>query len=400
MAADANTGRRVRGEGNIRQRPDGRYEARVYLEINGKRTRRSFYGASREQVARALRGAQAKADRGLPVGDGRLTVREHLERWLTQQQRSDKAANTVAQYEWAVRTHLIPALGSRRLVHLSADQVDDFLAERARAGAARNTLVRLRSVLVMALDQAVRRDLVARNVAALTDMPAGPTKEGRSLTLEQARALLDAVRGDRLEAPCVTLLMLGLRPGELLGLAWQAVDLDRAVVSIHQALKVERGTRVVLGTLKTKGSRRSLALPAPVVDVLRAHRLRQLEDRVALGPAWHDSGLVFTTTIGTQIDPRNFRRAFGRATERAGLGHWHPHELRHSAVSLLSAAGVRLEDVADVVGHKTTRMTQQIYRHQVTPTVIAGRAAMETMFGGQIGGQLAVVNGMETTHED
>src|SRR5207245_7929758 len=113
---------------------------------------------------------------------------------------------------------------------------------------------------------------------------------------------------------------------------------------------------------------------------LRTHRLRQLEERVALGPAWRDSGLVFTTAIGTAVHPSNFRRSFSRATMRAGLGHWHPHELRHSAVSLLSAAGVRIEDVADVVGHSTTRTTEAVYRHTVLPATTGAREAMERLF--------------------
>jgi integrase len=234
---------------------------------------------------------------------------------------------------------------------------------------------------------------------ALTDTPVGPTKPGRSLTVKQARAVLEATRDDRLHAAYLVMLLLGLRPGEALGLPWEAVDLDSGAVRIDQALKVERGTQVVIGPLKTRGSRRTLALPAPVVDALRIHRQRQREERMA-SPVWEESGLVFTTTVGTAADPGNFRRIFGRAAERAGLGHWHPHELRHSAVSLLSAAGLRLEDVADVVGHVTTRMTHEVYRHQVTPTISTGKVAVERLFGGQSGGQLAIVGGTETTHED
>jgi integrase len=100
-----------------------------------------------------------------------------------------------------------------------------------------------------------------------------------------------------------------------------------------------------------------------------------------VGPARRDTGLVFTTEIGTWIDPRNFRGAFARLCVAAGLGAWRPHELRHSAVSLLSAAGVAEEEIADVVGHVTTRMTHQVYRHQVTPTIDAGKDAMEGLFG-------------------
>jgi hypothetical protein len=104
---------------------------------------------------------------------------------------------------------------------------------------------------------------------------------------------------------------------------------------------------------------------------------------------------VFTSIVGTPINPANYRRSFARLTEQAGLGHWHPHELRHSAVSLLSAAGLRLEDIADVVGHSSTRMTAEVYRHHVMPTITAGQAAMDQIFGGrnssfggQFGGQI------------
>jgi integrase len=137
--------------------------------------------------------------------------------------------------------------------------------------------------------------------------------------------------------------MLGPRPGEVLGLSWDAVDLDVEPISIRQALKVERGTTVLIGPLKTAGSRRTLALPQPVTDALRAHWQRQQEERIAAGPNWVESGLFFVTSVGTPIDPRNFRRSITRMTERAGLGRWHPNELRHSAVSYhrLPASGRR-----------------------------------------------------------
>ncbi len=169
----------------------------------------------------------------------------------------------------------------------------------------------------------------------------------------------------------------------LLGLAWADVDLDAGTLRVRQALNRAGGAAFVLGEPKTPKSRRTLDVPSPAVEALRAHRARQAAERLAAGSVWVDTGLVFATEIGTVLDPRNFRRAFARVTEAAGLGSgWHPHELRHSAVSLLSAAGVRLEDVADVVGHASaSRMTGDVYRHQVHPSVSAAKAPMEAMFG-------------------
>lgn len=115
------------------------------------------------------------------------------------------------------------------------------------------------------------------------------------------------------------------------------------------------------------------------MNALWQHRARQLAQQKLMGEHWQDLGLVFPTGRGTLLDPANLRRSLRTVTEQAGLGRWHPHELRHSAASLLSAAGVPLEDVADVLGHASTRVTSATYRHRTTPTVEAAAAPMDEL---------------------
>jgi integrase len=237
----------------------------------------------------------------------------------------------------------------------------------------------VRGVLVQILRHAERQGLVVRNVAALVPTPAGPRTAGRSLTIEQAEALLSTARGHALEAAIVVGLTCGLRPGELLGLHWDDVDLDREVLAVRRAL-VRIGGAIRLGPTKNAAARRQLRLPEATAESLRQHRLRQDAHRCEIGEGWHDEGLVFPTGIGTLQDPANLRRGLQQVTERAGLGRWHPHELRHSAASLLSAAGVPLEEVADVLGHSSTRVTSQTYRHRTTPTIEAAADAMDRIF--------------------
>ncbi len=122
-------------------------------------------------------------------------------------------------------------------------------------------------------------------------------------------------------------------------------------------------------------------IPKPVVDALKLRKKRQAAERLKAGPAWSDLGLVFSTEIGTLVDPSNYRRQLSKVTEAAGLGHWSPNELRHSAVSLLSAAGVPIEHIGDVVGHDGTRMTAGVYRHAVAPSVDVAVGPMEALFG-------------------
>ena len=198
------------------------------------------------------------------------------------------------------------------------------------------------------------------------------------MTVEQARLLLEAAHGHPLEAAFVLGLTCGLRPGELLGLGWEDVDLDQGVLRVSRAVSRVGGT-VQLGPTKTASSRRQLRLPAAAEDALRQHRARQRAQQDLMREAWQDLGLVFPTSRGTLLDPANLRRSLRTVTEQAGLGRWHPHELRHSAASLLSAAGVPLEEVADVLGHASTRVTSATYRHRTTPTIEAGANIMDQL---------------------
>ncbi|HVA05427.1 MAG TPA: site-specific integrase, partial [Acidimicrobiales bacterium] len=218
-----------------------------------------------------------------------------------------------------------------------------------------------------------------RNVAALTSVPAGPRARGRSLTVHQAKDLLRTAGDDRLGALVTVGLMLGLRPGELTGLCWEDVDFDAQVLHVRRA-RIENPGGVVLGEPKTPKSRRSLAMPQAVREDLARHRRRQQEERRKAGSRWRERGLVFCTTVGTPIDRWSLRRHFVALTERAGLGAWQPKELRHSAVSLLSAAGVPIEQVADVTGHAGTRTILDTYRHPVQPSVDVARAVMDELF--------------------
>ncbi|MCY7364135.1 MAG: site-specific integrase [Frankiaceae bacterium] len=167
-------------------------------------------------------------------------------------------------------------------------------------------------------------------------------------------------------------LTCGLRPGELLGLGWDNVDVDQGLLRVSRAVN-RVGAQVQLGPTKTASSRRQLRLPAAAENALRDHRARPLAQQRLMGEHWQDLGLVFPTGRGSLLDPANLRRSLRTVTEQAGLGRWHPHELRHSVASLLSAAGVPLEEVADVLGHASTRVTYATYRHRTTPRRPPGR---------------------------
>lgn len=349
-------------------------------DASGNRVRRKVTGRTKTEARQRLRSLQRAAVDGQPAPSGAVRLGAFLDHWLDEVvPLRVSSPNTVDNYRWAVNHHIKPALGTRRLRDLSPDDVDAFLRAKRNAGLGHSSVMRIRAVLVQALRHGERYGNVSRNVAALVDLPRAPQTEGRSLTVEQARKLLDAAKNDRLEAATWCGLLLGLRPGELLGLAWADVDLDAGRLTVRRSLKRERGV-LRLGDPKTPKSMRTLEVPPLIVDALRAHRARQAAERLAAGSLWTDNDLVFPTQLGTPTDPSNLRRSIARITKHAGLGHWHPHELRHSAASILSDAGVPLEEVADVLGHRDFRTTASVYRHRITSAISAAAEPMQKTF--------------------
>ncbi|MBO0834446.1 MAG: site-specific integrase, partial [Actinobacteria bacterium] len=352
--------------------------------------RRRVSGKTKKQAGDNLRAALAKLGNGGPTGTA--TVESFCDWWLAAADArvgtgpDDISSNTAINYRWAL-TPVIRELGKRRLADIDSFAVEWLLSTLAATGMARNSVSRVRSVFAKALDDALARGMVDRNAARLANMPrTAPTPERRALTAHQAQTLLSAVAGDPLEAFVVTGLYLGLRPGELLGLTWDAIDFDADTLEVRAAMKREpkhggRPERQRLGEVKTRRSRRTLDLPAPVATALRAHRRRQLEDQLAAGPVWSNpNNLVFTNNAGRPMAPSNMNKKLKELTERAGLGRWSMTELaRHSAASLLSDAGLSNEQIADVLGHESTRMLERHYRHPIRPTVAAHVAPMQSI---------------------
>lgn len=389
MAGSGST-RRAHGEGSIFFEPErNRWVGLIELPADGsgKRRRAKVVGRTKTDVRKKFREVRRKAEDGIPTGNGGITLSAFLDKWFATALPARprvKSKNTLDLHRWAIEKAR-PVIGSKTLRALQPEDVERLLAKLAEDGLAQRTIQSVRGTLAMALRWGQRRGDVARNVAELAELPANAKRpgEGRSLTLDEAKTLLEAAKGHRLGALITVGVMLGLRPGELCGLRWCDVDLDAGVLHVRQARKRERdddGHEILsFGDPKTRRSRRSLDLPEPVIASLREHSKRQAAERLK-ARTWTDYDLVFPTSVGTPLNPSNLRREMDEVTFAAGLGGWTPKELRHSAGSLLSAAGVPLERIADLLGHTDTRMLERVYRHPVTKTVDAAVAPMTKMF--------------------
>jgi integrase len=370
--------RRGANEGSIRHRPDGRWEARVMLTTpEGVRKRKSLLGQTRSEARDKLAAALRDEAAGRPTVSDRLTMGVFLDRWLQDRVSGRVRPSTYRSYQGIVRVHLIPTLGSTPIAKLDPDMVQRMLNDKAASGLAPRSVRTIRAVLRRALRHAEQRGLISRNAAALADPPRIVRRSPEVLTPDEARRLIEAIAGDPLEGVILVALGTGMRQGEILGLAWDDVDLETGRVTVRFALQRVDG-HLQLVEPKSATSRRVVALPAIVVDALRRQRFRQQRQRLLAGSHWRDDPrrLVFTTSIGTPMDGITVTRRFQRLLRRSGLRRQRFHDLRHACASLLLAQGVAPRVVMETLGHSQISLTLDTYSH-VLPEL--GRAAADQM---------------------
>jgi integrase len=342
-----------------------------------------IYGKTRQEVARKLTTALQRKEQGLPFVRDRLTVGAWLDHWMeenikprydadTGAQTGGREPTTWASYEILVRRHIKPYLGKISLAKLQVEHVEQWQRQLEAAGASAETrrasLVRLRT----ALNVALQRNHVTRNVAELVSTPRQIRKTYEVPRAEDLRCLLDVIQGDALEALVYIALGLGLRRAEVLGLRWEDVDFDNRVITVRTRVnRLGKGIGLLVRDgLKTQPERR-IAMPRLVAEVLRKRWPRQLEARLLAGEQWKGpdyadgtpTGFIFTGATGTVLQPRRADLYFAEVRTRAGMDSHRFHGLRHDFASLLPAAGVPDRVVMEMMGHSTISMTANRYQH-------------------------------------
>lgn len=355
--------RKANGEGTAYERPGGRWAGQCYVtQTDGRRVRRTLYGSTRREVERKISELLEReaAGRRLPPAD--LTLESFMREWLDQIVSQRVRANTLAAYRFQTERYLIPDLGRRKLVTLSARELRLYFDSLRRRGVGARTVGYVHSTLRAALEDAVREELVDKNVAKLVRVPRPAKVERQPLSVGEIRTLLRKHEDHRFYALLVVLALLGLRRSEALGLTWSDVDLDAGSMQIRRGLQRIDGRLATLPT-KTARSRRTIPLPRMVVEALAQHRDRQSKERVELAARWPDLGYVFTTAIGTPMDPRNCTRVVQEACRTAGVRVVRLHDFRHGCVSVLLGLGIPPRTAMDIAGHSTIEMTMNVYGH-------------------------------------
>jgi integrase len=272
---------------------------------------------------------------------------------------------TDGSYRSKIESRLIPALGHHRLDRLQPEHVESLYRDLSRAGLAPASVLQIHRILSRALKVAVQRGRVARNVCTLVDAPSRDQIEVVPLTAAEARSLLAAAEGQRLSARWSVALAIGLRQGEALALQWSDIDLDTGLLRVRRSLQRIRGRGLVVDKPKSRAGRRTIALPTQLVDALRQHRARQIEERLAAGSMWQDNDLVVCQPNGRPIDPAADWKAWKRLLRAAGLRDARLHDARHTAATLLLQQGVHPRVAMQILGHSQISLTLGTYSHVV-----------------------------------
>ena len=378
--------KRANGEGTLSRRKDkaGKtigWRAAVTVGHNedGTQDRRWVSGKTQAEVQDKLRAFQADMHTGMVADTEGLTVSAYMSRWADHKEQDATKPNTLRSYRDTVRLHITPHIGRIKLEKLRPLDVEQMLSKMQKAGKSAASRAYTLRVLSMALRQAVRWQMLPRNLAEAVRPPKVERPDMGTWTAAQVATFLDAAQLHRMHAAFYLALLTGMRRGEILGLKWEDLDFTRSRLTVRNNLVEMRGegttgkqhagketvssVRSILQTPKTKASRRTIPLSPGTMSKLKEHRERQEQNRKAAAEAWQAQGFVFADELGNPTDPRTLYGWFRGLVTAAGLPMIRFHDLRHTAASLMIRQGISPKTVSDRLGHADVAFTLRVYAH-------------------------------------
>lgn len=363
--------RAAQGAGTIRQRKDGRWEARVTIGRDpgtGKQIQRSIYGATQAEVRKKLTQTISAVDTGTYIEPCKMTLNQWLDIW-TRDYIGDVKPSTALLYQNQIRLYIRPALGAIKLEALNPHDIQGLYnrlksGNEGKSGVSAKTVRNVHGVLHKALQQAVELGYLRTNPSDTCKLPKKELREMHPLNEDQIPLFLKAIQGHRHEILYRVALFTGMREGEILGLTWTAVDFQRGTITIKQQLTKEKKKGGKYYIAPPKNGKPRTITPAPtVMKLLQTQRRRQMEQRLQMGAQWQDSGMVFTNENGGYLSYRTVFDCFKRIVGKIGAPDTRFHDLRHSYVVLAIKSGDDFKTISENLGHATVAFTMQVYAH-------------------------------------
>jgi integrase len=368
--------RRSAGEGTLFfWEEKGLWVGRITLPDGKKRTKTS---KKQQAVKDWLLAERNKVKQGIFVSDDKLTLGSFLNRYLEEHAKKSLRTSTLESYRFVIEKHIIPELGAVRLVALTPIQINHLISKVASRRTERFAEYVL-AILKASLNVALKWELIGKNPALLVTPPKVEFRVPTTWSAGELQTFLSHIKDDRW-AGIYYLACTGMRKGEILGLPLSALHLDKGYLMVVQTLYFIQGKGIVLQQPKTKKSRRLIVLPDFVREALDIHLAKR--QVLAQSPKWKESGLVFTTDIGTAINPHNMLKHFKANLTAVGLPNIKFHSLRHSVASILLERNVHVKLVSELLGHSNTSLTLNTYSHVINPLNTIASDTMNDALGG------------------
>ena len=364
MARKSNT-RAAQGAGMIRQRPDGRWEARYTVGRNpgtGKQIQKSIYGKTQKEVRQKLTEKLSQIDQGIYTDAVKITLGAWLDIWISEYSGNIKERTRIL-YDGHIQRHIKPALGAVKLDALNTPAIQKFYNSlQKKNGLSAKTIKKIHGVLHKALQQAVEIGYIRFNPSDACKLPRVERVAIKPLEDYQIAAFMKAVHGHPLEAVYIVDLFTGMRQGEILGLTWDCIDFDKGTITIYRQLQLIKGEYKFV-SLKNDKPRQ--ITPAPyVMQVLSRHHKRQLQARLQAGEAWeNENDFVFTDNLGRHLARQTVYQHFKRFAAQIGMPDARFHDLRHSYAVAALQSGDNVKTVQQNLGHHTAAFTLDVYGH-------------------------------------
>ena len=374
-----NMARGAQGNGTIRQRKDGRWEARVTVGRNpstGKQIQKSIYGKTQAEVSRKLRELCKEVDDGIYKEPVKYTVKDWAEIWLNEYTGNLKPL-TVKQYTTYINNRIVKNMGSVKLTRLDTPIIQRFYNQLTKEGLSPVTIKNIHSILHSMLETAVEVGYMRTNPSNVCRLPKPEKKQIKPLENADISKLLEALKGDKYESLYTGDLFTGLRQGELLGLTWDCIDFKKGTMYIYRQLQFNKGSYYF--TSLKNGKTRTIVLAPYVLNILRNQKAWQAECQLKSYGMWNNKDdLVFTNELGGHLTQNYTYRHFKKIVSSIGIPDARLHDLRHTfAVSSLQS-GNDVKTVQEALGHHTAAFTLDVYGHVTEEMRKASADRLET----------------------
>lgn len=359
----------AKGGGTIRQRPDGRWEARVVVGIDhgtGKPIRRSLYADTQKEARQKLTAVLRDLDNGTYQAPNKITVSQWLFEWLDTFCANKVKPLTYQSYSGIIKNHIAPAIGAVELQAVKGIHIQRLYNSMTAAGLSGKTVKNVSAVLHKAFSVALKQGIISANPCDGAELPKVERHEIAPLTDREIPLFLSAIETSPMRNAYALCLFAGLREGECLGLSWSQVDFQRGRITVSQQLQREKvkGGKYYIAPSTKSGKPRTIEPPPIAFEYLRAERVRQLENRLKAGQLWHNpDDLVFTDEVGGHYAIHTFYKRFKKIAADIGRPDARPHDLRHTAATVAIASGADVKSVQDMLGHATASFTLNVYAH-------------------------------------